>query len=172
MKKLIIITFALIIQLKAAPASADFSVAESSAQLKVEQNLDLNDQRIIILKNYLKNHQSPLSDYSELIVKVSDNYSLDWRLIPAISGVESTFGKNIPSNSYNAYGWNNGKYQFQSWEESIETVAKTLKEKYIDRGAVSLNRIAGIYAPGNGTWSGKVKYFINEIEPFPLDYSL
>ena len=150
--------------------SADVLVAEDSANLKVNQTLE--DERVIILQNYLEAKNSPFSDNAKQFIETADNYHLDWRLIPAITGVESGFGKHIPKNSYNAYGWANGKYSFNSWDESIEIVGKTLKERYIDRGAVNINRIAKIYAPPSNTWASKVKYFMNEIDPLPLSYDI
>jgi len=155
----------------ASPASADISVAESSAQLK-SITLRQNDPRIATLEKYLNSHNSPLASYAEEFVTYSDKYGLDWRLVPAISGVESTFGKRIPKNSYNAYGWANGNYKFDSWEDSIEVVSKTLRTKYIDRGAPSINKIARRYAPPSSTWAWKVKFFMTKIEPLPIYFDL
>src|SRR5260221_11487147 len=92
------------------------------------------DTRVTKLRAYFEKNNSPLTDYADEFVKYADKYELDWRFLPAISGVESTFGKHIPYNSYNAYGWANGDYKFTSWEDSIEHVTKTLRTKYIDRG--------------------------------------
>ena len=169
MKKLIIIlTFFFLF---AEPVSAEYLVAERSAQVKSIEK-DIIDNRNIILKNYLKSKNSPLADYSEQIIYSSDKYELDWRLIPAITGVESGFGNNMPKDSYNAYGWANGAYSFNSWNESIEIVTKTLREKYKDRGATSLSQIGRIYAPPSSTWSYKVKHFMEDINEFPLEYTI
>lgn len=92
--------------------------------------------------------------------------------MPAIAGVESNFGKRIPTNSYNAYGWANGNYYFKSWENSIETVSKTLKTKYIDRGAIKIHQIAKIYAPPSSSWANKVKYFTNQIGPTGIAFDI
>src|SRR3989344_4010187 len=167
MKKILFILIFLF-TLTARNASAEVFVSEDSAQLKSTKTIE--DERVVILEKYLEEKNSPLASYAKDIIEVSDHYQLDWRLIPAIAGVESGFGKHIPSNSYNAYGWGNGKYSFNSWDESIEIVGKTLKERYIDRGAVNINRIAKIYAPPSNTWASKVKYFMNEIDPLPLTY--
>ena len=154
-----------------AEVSADVSVAESSAQL-VGRTMAETDYREEILRNYLEKHNSPLSAYSEVFISFADEYRLDWRLVPAITGVESTFGKRIPVDSYNAYGWANGVYSFESWEESIEVVSEALRENYIDRGAVSINDIARKYAPPSETWARNVKFFMNKIDPMPVSFSL
>jgi hypothetical protein len=92
--------------------------------------------------------------------------------VAAISGVESTFGKRVPVNSYNAYGWNNGNFSFESWSDSIETVSKALRENYYDKGATSIDRVARRYAPPSSTWSWKVKYFMGKIDSFPLEFTI
>lgn len=136
--------------------------AAGSATVVVEKP----DLRIEKLRRFLTAYDSPLAKYAEIFVNTADKHQLDWKLIPAIIGVESTFGKFIPANSYNAYGWANGAYYFKSWEESVEIVAKTLREDYYDRGADTIEKIAPIYAPPSQTWAWKVKYFMEKIENF------
>ena len=153
--------------------AAEYLVAESSASID-STNTDYAyfDERAVVLKKYLESKNSPLAIYSKDFVLYADKYELDYRLVPAITGVESSFGKRIPMNSYNAYGWANGKYKFENWEESIEIVSKTLKEKYIDKGATSIEAIGRIYAPPSPTWSGKIHYFMNQMDPMPIEYTL
>ncbi|MFZ5932679.1 MAG: hypothetical protein ACOYT7_01200 [Patescibacteria group bacterium] len=156
--------------LSAKTVLADSRVAATSAQLK--KTTRQNDYRVRILRTYLSQHKSPLVDYAETFVFYADKYNLDWRLVPAITGVESTFGKRIPRNSYNAYGWANGAYNFKSWEDSIEIVTQTLREKYIEKGAPSIAKIARRYAPPSSTWAKKVKYLMRKIEPLPVTFTL
>src|SRR5690349_15718779 len=63
------------------------------------------DFRVIALARYLESVDSPLAPHAELFIKEADRNNLDWRLVPAIAGLESSFGKHIPSDSYNAWGW-------------------------------------------------------------------
>src|SRR3989304_2388134 len=158
-----------LLHLLASPASADVFVAGSSAELKIN-SISSNDARVLTLRKYLVGHKSPLAEYAEEFVAASDKYGLDWRLVPAISGVESTFGKRIPKGSYNAYGWANGEYKFKSWEDSIEVVSQTLRTKYIDRGAPSINKIARRYAPPSTTWARNVRFFMYKIDAFPVTF--
>lgn len=126
------------------------------------------DYRVVKLRNYLVRFNSPLSEYSEFMIRQADYYGMDWRLVPAISGTESTFGLHIPYNSYNAYGWDNGTYKFNSWYDSISHVTKSLHKLYISRGAVTIDQIAPIYNPVTpDAWRGHVNYFINAIENTP-----
>jgi hypothetical protein len=130
---------------------------------------EAKDPRAETLEKFLKKHNSPLVPYSKDFVYWADYYEIDWRLVPAITGVESTFGKRIPKNSYNAYGWNNGDYKFSSWPASIEHVSKTLREKYINKNADSIDKIARRYAPPSKTWAGNVKFFMNKIDDAPIN---
>jgi hypothetical protein len=170
MKKLLTILFILIIGalIKAGPSYGQNQTP--SAQLKI--NKPVADNRTQILEDYLDQFNSPLADYADEFVKAADAYDLDWRLLTAITGVESTYGRFIPRNSYNAYGWNNGAYAFHSWEDSIWTVTQSLKENYVDRGANTVEKIGRIYAPPSPFWAGKVKKFMAQIDSqtqFELD---
>lgn len=150
--------------------SAADRVVSSSGQLKKDYSEARIDQRVVRLKSFLESYNSPLAPYAFEFVTYADLYDIDWRLVPAISGVESTFGKRIPQGSYNAYGWVNGKYRFQSWEDSIEIVSKTLREKYYNKGATSIQKIAKRYAPPSQSWAWKVKYFMEKIDPAPIEF--
>lgn len=174
MQKIISATIVLVclFVLKTDIVSADTYVVSQSAKIISESKEVKIDYRVVILKKYLEGHKSPLANHAKTFILMADKYDLDWRLVPAISGVESTFGKKIPYNSFNAYGWANGTYRFNSWDESIEVVSKALREKYIDRGATTIDTIAIRYAPPSKTWAWKVKWFMNEINSLPLEFTL
>lgn len=149
----------------------EISVSQSGA-IRSRVEAESFDYRTENLRRFLQKHGSPLAPFSQDFVTYADIYGLDYRLVPSISGVESTFGKQIPFNSYNAYGWANGNHAFKSWPESIDTVSKTLRFKYIDRGAVSVAQIARRYAPPSSSWGGKVKYFESKIDTLPLTFDI
>lgn len=114
------------------------------------------------IKKILTDYHSPLSDSVDSFVKVCFKYNLDCYLLPAIAGVESSFGKFISPNSYNPFGWGGGYIIFKNWQEAIETVAKALKENYLDRGIVNLFQIGSIYAPPSKSWPNKVDFFMKK----------
>jgi hypothetical protein len=156
----------------AALKAESFEVGQSAVPKFRQVDEAKFDYREYTLRKFLAKNNSPLTPYSSDFIRTADYYGIDWRMVPAISGVESTFGKRIPRNSYNAYGWANGRYQFKSWPESIDLVSKTLKTKYIDKGAVSINKIARIYAPPSNTWGRNVKFFVGKISPLPLSFDI
>lgn len=128
------------------------------------QSLYERNKRVETLTKFFEQQNSPFSAFAEVFIVHAEKNGLDWKLVPAISGVESTFGKAIPEGSFNAYGWNNGNYYFQSWEEGIEIVSKTLNEKYKQKwNAVTPQQIGRYYA-SSPTWANRVVYFMNQIE--------
>ncbi len=124
------------------------------------------DTRIAKLHGFLEFYNSPLTDYASVFIKAADKYGIDWKLVPAIAGVESTFGKAIPYNSYNAYGWAGGEYYFASWEDSVEIVSRALRANYYNRGLDSVAKISPVYCPPNKNWGIKVQYFMDKLENF------
>ncbi|KKQ91528.1 MAG: hypothetical protein UU16_C0046G0003 [Candidatus Woesebacteria bacterium GW2011_GWA2_40_7] len=126
------------------------------------------DARPEIVKQYLEYYHSPLVPYANLIVAVSDKYSIDFRLISAIAQQESNLCKIIPPGSYNCWGWgitSVGTLGFDSYEDGIETVSKGLRENYLNKGYITINDIMSKYTPqSNGSWANGVSQFMAEME--------
>ncbi len=167
-----IFTAILLLVLTTNTVSAQELVAGESGKLKTNSEINGFDFRVSNLRSFLTRYNSPLSIYADEFVAYADTYGIDYRLVPAISGVESTFGKHIPYKSYNAYGWANGEYKFTSWENSIDHVSMTLKFKYINKGAPSIAKIARRYAPPSTTWGKNVTYFVGKIDALPLTFDI
>ena len=140
----------------------------SSEYAEYFQDSTIKDKRVAVLKAFLRHYDSPLYEHAELIVKLSDEYSLDYRLIPAISMQESTGCKFIPKNSYNCWGWGiygNTVTRFNSYPEAIQTVAKGLKTYYIDKGLTTPEQIMRKYTPNStGSWAYGVNTFVDILE--------
>lgn len=134
----------------------------------VSGKIIFSDARIDIIKNFLSKYNSPLSEHSEFIVKTSDKYSLDYRLITAIAMKESGLCKIIPEESYNCWGWgihSKGTLMFDSYDEGIETVSKGLKENYIDKGFTTVEEIMTKYAhPDSTTWADGVLQYMDQMK--------
>lgn len=144
--------------------------AGASAQavfLEVEPEKS-SDPRLVKLDTFLVAKTSPLADYTKDFIFFADQFDIDWRLLPAITGIESSFGKIIPAGSYNAYGWGNGKIYFSSWPESIEVVSRALSEKYYQKGLDTPEKIGPVYAPPSPDWAGKIRAVMNQIDQVKL----
>lgn len=156
--------------MKPLSVQAEDKHTESSAKLKPESvAIGKIDNRPGKLKTFLTKYNSPLAEYEQYIVTVSDAYNLPWSIITAISGVESTFCQHIPSESYNCWGWNNGNYRFLDYEDALYTVAKTLRFNYFDKGLLNPYLINPVYAPPSKVWGEKVARFMSEIENTPAN---
>lgn len=150
--------------------SATSSTQSPSAQLSQEAQTGV-DSRAKALRAYLSRFDSPLAENAQDFINVADEYQLDWKLLPAIAGVESTFGKAIPAYSYNAWGW--GVYgdhviRFPSFAEGIRTIGKGLRENYVNKGATNVYQIGRIYA-ASPTWAERVDRYMNNIEFYTLN---
>jgi hypothetical protein len=170
--KLLLIAIAIAIMLIPQPTYAQEKATVSSSNT---QNPNLKqiglDSRVKILNKFLKQNNSPLAPYAGEFIKMADKYNLDWKLVAAISGVESTFGNAIPPYSYNAWGW--GVYgdnviNFKSWNDGIDTISQGLRERYMDQwGGEDIYQIGAMYA-SSSAWPGHVEYYMNKIQDFAL----
>lgn len=124
------------------------------------------DQRAQVLSDYFASYNSPLQYQAQDFVDAADKYNLDWKLVPAISGVESTFGKS--AYGYNAWGWGiygNEALGFNSWKDGIYAVSEGLRQNYFDRGLSDPYAINRVYA-ASPSWGWKVNFFLNDLDRF------
>ena len=142
-------------------------------QIEIQNNQEgrvlgskITDTRPYLVTNLLENTQ--LAPYSQLMVEIADKYGIDYRLIPAIAMKESGGGNKARSGSFNAWGFENGRTNFESWESAINIVAKTLKERYVAKGLVTPEQIMAVYAPPQvttgGKWAKDINYFFSKLE--------
>jgi len=149
--------------------SADIAIKESdSYQPSYNLTPEVSDARAKIVERYLSNYNSVLTPLSEYIVKISDMYGLDFRLLPAIAQQESNLCKKIPPESFNCWGWgihSEGSLGFQSFESAIKVVASGLSTEYIGKGLVTPEQIMRKYTPGsNGSWAFGVQSFMDQMK--------
>jgi hypothetical protein len=172
-----IFTFALIalaVTATAPEAHATHKVSASSAALIVTPDTSIQDNRAQILRDYLVKKNSPLADSADTFIKEADKNNLDWRLVVSISGLESGFGKHIPVNSYNGWGWGiygDNSLGFKSWDDAIATISEGLRVKYMDKwGLKDIYSIGKTYA-SSPTWAQRVTFFMNDLEKFQTSWS-
>lgn len=136
---------------------------------KVSDKIEASDARPEIIRQYLQRYNSPMEHLANYIVEKSDEYGIDYRLIPAIAQQESNLCKIIPPETYNCWGWgihSKGTLGFDSYEEAIDTVMTGLKKEYIDKGLTTPDTIWKKYTPGSpdGAWAKGVNQFMTDME--------
>ena len=122
------------------------------------------DKRLETLERFLKEKDSPLAPYSDYFIEIADKYGLDWTLMPAISGIESNFGKKMSEGSNNPFGLGGRSLiTFTNLYDAIEYEGKLLSKDY----KLASNRAIGsIYCPQhecNQKWAVTVTSFSEEI---------
>lgn len=118
----------------------------------------------LAIKNIFEYYRSPLAGEEKNFILACRKYKIDCFLLPAIAGVESTFGKNIVYNSYNPFGWGGGYIFFKNWNEAIDSVAASIKKKYIDQWGLKTVEEIAIFYSESPDWPKKVNWFIEEFK--------
>lgn len=130
------------------------------------------DSRVEKLQNFFEKYGSPLAKNSKTFIEVADKYNLDWSLLPAIAGAESTFGKYVPSCAdYNPFGWTSttspcGFWRFGNYDEAIRYVGEkiTTKNAYSEfRNTREVKDLSIPYNGGNKEWVKNVEIFMEEL---------
>ncbi len=95
------------------------------------------DPRLPRLKQFFEKFNCPLAPFASEFLHQADSKSLDWRLLPSLSFIESSGGKYARNN--NVFGWNSCRTRFPSVRAGIEIVATelgcsaTYKNKSLDQ---------------------------------------
>lgn len=135
-----------------------------------------SDPRILAMKKFLIDYNSPMYPYSETFISEASKYGLDWRLVVSISGVESAFGNLIPYGSNNGWGWRGGPggaYSiFKNWNEAIKTVTRGLAQGYgtnLTPFQIERRYCPPCYANPYHAWANGVTKFMNELDYYYLN---
>lgn len=122
------------------------------------QELSERSNRIARVRDFYARWNAPLGAHAETIVDAAERWGIDWRLVPAISIVESSGGRYC-FRPYNAYGW--GKAGYSSFDESIEAVTRGLSTGYRTSNP---HAIGPKYNPVTPTeWSNKVAGLMSQL---------
>lgn len=130
--------------------------------------IDLRERKVSL---FLRRNNSPLADEATAIVTAADRNHLDYRLIPAIAGKESTFCKYYLIETFNCWGWGSGRILFLSLADAIHRISFSLAANY---DTSSVRSIAYRYCPPKNSkgekecdtekWIADVTYFENQID--------
>lgn len=122
------------------------------------EEMSEHGQKVRRIQNFYARWNAPLAAHADYMVQVADQFGLDYRLLPAISIVESSGGKYC-FKSYNPFGW--GKKGFANFDEAIYTVGYGLANGYRTSNPFA---IAPKYNPVTpDSWGTKVNGLMNQI---------
>jgi hypothetical protein len=84
------------------------------------------DQRIFRLEAFFKAYNCPEPLHVDDYLRAADAYQIDYRMLPAISLIETTCGSFERLNNH--WGWDSAQTGFASVEEGIHFIASQLAE--------------------------------------------
>ncbi len=120
------------------------------------------------IDSYLSCYGSPMNGTGGTHMSAGRYYNVDPRLVVAIAGAESSFGKNgyCASQRHNAWGYGGGWpscWNFNSWDDGIWQVTWQLNDYIYKRGLTNI-RVIGQTWCGSGCtyWESNVRYFYAE----------
>jgi hypothetical protein len=126
---------------------------------------------------YFRDRNMPLEGYGMKMVQVAEENDIDWRLLPAISIIETTGGKNLcksKDGANNPFGFGSCKIGFNSFNEAIEIVGKNLggnnPRTAIHYDNKDLDGILKSYNSVIPTYNKKIKGFMERIENYDISH--
>ncbi len=129
-----------------------------------EKVLKTRAKKISWVRAFFRAHNAPLEKYADEFVYASEYYNIDYRLLPAISIVESSGGKKL-FRPYNPFGW--GKKSYPSFKHAIWDVSRGMSVYYYKLGRKTPELIGEIYNPVTPTeWARKVRYLMNKMPKY------
>lgn len=96
------------------------------AAVASDSTLPLRDPRVMRLEAFFKAYDCPGPLHVQEYLQAADSHELDYRLLPAISLVESTCGAYQRMN--NRWGWDSTQSGFESVPAGIDYITEQLAE--------------------------------------------
>jgi len=118
-------------------------ISLSIQQPSVRAHTEPEDPRLRLIWQYFADRDCPLRDSAADFLIAADQNELDWRLLPSISMIESSGGKDYRNN--NVFGWDSCRESFSSVQAGIHYVASKLaksklyKYKSVDEKLLTYN---------------------------------
>lgn len=144
--------------------SADVDIHSLPVPTPERIYIGMDGQRVTVerIRTFLSRQRSPMAPYAENIVAAGLTYGVDPRVIVAIAGVESTYGRY--SRGHNAWGWNAGKARWSSWTVSIDRFTRALGSSYRSLRHGRFAAASRTYCPPCGKrWGVKALGIFNSI---------
>lgn len=125
-------------------------------------NPPIMDSRAMALGKFFEKRKCPLLPYVDEFITAADKYKVDFRLLPAISVIESQCGKIYPRSTNNPFGWNSARTGFESIPVAIDFIVGQLANSKYYAGKTNERKLAA-YCP-EPTYPSRVLKLIKEIE--------
>jgi hypothetical protein len=106
---------------------AGVSVSQGAARVTVNED----DPRLVRLQQFFAERNCPLRGAATDFLIAADENGLDWRLLPSLSIIESSGGKDYSRN--NVFGWGSCRGGFASVVAGIHFVADRLANSKLYR---------------------------------------
>lgn len=133
----------------------------------------LRKEKALKIDNLLTSYKSPLAGYGMKFVTEAEKHGIDWRLLVAISGRESTFGIHSCKRVTNSFlGYGSCKINFKSVDDAIERVSASLggndpatDHHYADKTTLQILRKYNSVIPNYPNEVVKIMKMIDKGEP-------
>lgn len=138
-----------------------FPAVVNTSQVTAKAGTAQYDARLRKIEQFFADRDCPLRDSAAVFLEAADRNDLDWRLLPSISMVESSGGKDYRNN--NVFGWDSCNESFSSVGEGIHYVASQLANSklYKDKNLDGKLRIYN----SNPEYPHRVKAFMRVMDP-------
>ena len=136
-------------------------LAVSPHQTPVHPSIDYRQDPRFRSLNRFFSQDCPARALAHVFLEAADDYALDWRLLPSLSWVESTGGKQARGN--NMFGWDSGRAEFSSLSAGIHQVGYRLANSGLYRDK-DLDGILATYNPSTD-YVRRVKSVMRRISP-------
>ncbi len=130
-------------------------------QPSVMSRTEPDDPRLKLIWQYFADRDCPLRDSAADFLVAADQNELDWRLLPSISMIESSGGKDYRNN--NVFGWDSCRESFPSVRAGIHFVASKLAKSKLYKNK-NVDQKLSTYNP-QPDYLGRVKAVMRALGP-------
>ena len=120
----------------------------------------LRDNRYDRLESFFQSFGCPAPHYVDEYVGAADSFAIDYRLLPAISVLESTCG--VYQRLNNRWGWDSARKGFSSFRAGLQYIARQLSEGRFYKNK-SLEEKVRVYNP-NPEYARQVRRLMLKID--------
>lgn len=134
--------------------------ADPFVEIRLIHSRTLRRHKIAALHRFLSKYNGE-PHYEKEYLRAASESQIDWRLLPAISVMESQAGRRFRLNNW--WGWNSARTGFASVPEGIGYVSRQLGTSRYYAGK-TIPQILRIYGPGTDYYVNTVLGFMKQID--------